>query len=417
MVTVDPMTTTSTGLGLVRQPGTILFGPDQRRSIAGAVGAIGRRALICTDLRMAESAEFAEILDSFIKAGIQTSVYSNVEAELPRANVEDLVARQAGQPVDVVVGLGGGSCLDMAKVASLMLTYGGLVSDYYGEFKVPGPTLPIVTVPTTGGTGAESTCISVIHDPDLGMKVGIASPHLEATVAVVDPVFTLSCPPGLTAATGADALSHLVEAFTARAKEPEPGTVDQYVYVGKNVLTDAHCRVGIALLGTSLERVMLDPGDLEARTDTMRAALHAGLAINTTGTAGAHALQSPIGALTHTPHGFGVGALLPYVMRFNLPERVPEFAEIGRLLGVANAEAELIDQARAGIARIDAILDAIGIPPHLEALGLERAAIPRVVSQAMLATRLTANNPRALTEESMQLILEKAYDGDRAWWW
>ncbi|PZG19315.1 iron-containing alcohol dehydrogenase [Nonomuraea aridisoli] len=405
-----------TGFGVVRQPQTILFGPGERRSIAGAVAAIGNRALIVTDRRMEQSAEFAEILESLAERGADVSVYADVEAELPRTNVEDLLARQDGRTFDVVVAVGGGSCLDMAKVAAVMLTHGGSVSDYYGEFKVPGPTVPIVAVPTTGGTGAESTCISVVYDPDLKMKVGIASPYLEATVAVVDPVFTLTCPPSLTAATGADALSHLVEAFTARSKNPEPGTQDRYVYVGKNVLTDEHCRVGIRLLGTSLERVMAAPDDLEARSDTMRAALHAGLAINTTGTAGAHALQSPIGALTHTPHGFGVGTLLPYVMRFNLPERVPEFAEIGRLLGVADATADDIDQAHAGIERIDEILLAIGVPGDLAELGLDADAIPEVAAQAMLATRLTANNPRPLTEESMRLILDKAFKGDRSWW-
>lgn len=405
-----------TGFGVVRQPGTILFGPGERYSIAGAVASIGNRALIVTDRRMADSPEFKEILDSLAKRGTDVSVYADVEAELPRTNIEDLLAKQEGRRFDVVVGVGGGSCLDMAKAASVLLAHRGAVSDYYGEFKVPGPGVPIVTVPTTGGTGAEATCISVIYDPDLEMKVGIASPFLEATVAVVDPVFTLTCPPKLTAATGADALSHLVEAFTARSKNPESGTQDAYVYVGKNVLTDEHCRVGIRLLGTSLQRVMTAPGDLEARADTMRAALHAGLAINTTGTAAAHALQTPIGALTHTSHGFGVGALLPYVMRFNLPERVPEFAEIGRLLGVADGSRDPIDEAHAGIQRIDEILLAIGVPGDLAELGLEAGAIPKVAAQAMLATRLTANNPRTLTEDSMRFILEKAFKGDRSWW-
>lgn len=403
------------GFGLLRQPSTVLFGPGQRASVAGIVAALGRSALVCTDQRMAASAEFAEMIAQLRESDVTVNVYADVEAELPRTNVEDLLRQVDGTLIDVVIGVGGGSCLDMAKAASVMLTHGGDITSYYGEFQVPGPTTPIVMVPTTAGTGAESTCIAVIYDPDLQMKVGIASPYLEASAAVIDPELTLTCPSGLTAATGADALSHLVESFTAKAKNPGSGTIDGYVYVGKNSLTDAHCRIGIRLLGTSLERVVSDPTDLQARSDTMRAATHAGFAINTTGTAGVHALQSPIGALTHTAHGLGVGALLPYVARYNLPERVPEFAEIAALLGVADGIDATAD-ARAAITRLEEILSVLGIPGDLAELGLDREDIPRIAAHAITATRLTANNPRELTEQSMIEILERAYDGDRSWW-
>ncbi|HEY0248153.1 MAG TPA: iron-containing alcohol dehydrogenase [Gryllotalpicola sp.] len=403
-------------LGLSRQPKAIHFGPGQRFTLPAAITAIGRHALFCTDARMAGSAEFQELVTASEAAGVEVVVYAGVEAELPRSNVEELVARVGATTIDVVVGIGGGSCLDMAKVASVMLAHGGAVSDYYGEFRVPGPATPLITMPTTGGTGAEITCIAVVYDPELKMKVGVASPFLEAQTAIVDPELTLSCPPGLTAATGADALSHLVEAFTARAKNPTPEEIAAHLYVGKNLLTDGYCRVGLGLIGTSLPRVYEEPGDLTARSEQMLASLNAGLAINTTGTAGMHALQSPIGALTHTPHGVGVGTLLPYVARFNLPERLAEFAEIGRLLGAADGSEPLEEQAHLGIERAETILAGIGVPRDLAALGLDRADIPEVARQAMQATRLTANNPRELTIEAAILILEKAYEGDHSWW-
>ena len=302
---------------------------------------------------MAASDEYAAIAEALEAHGLTVHLFSHTAPDLPRENIVEAVAQFAGQQIDVVIGLGGGSCLDMAKVTAVMLARGGDVREIYGENVIEGPGVPVIAVPTTGGTGAEVTCISVVFDADKGMKVGVASPYLEAHAAVIDPELTLTCPPGLTAATGADALSHLIEAFTGRAKNPTAQQIHQHLYVGKNVLTDMYCRYGLGLLNTSLERIIENPGDLAGRSDTMMAAYCAGMAINTAGTAGAHAIQSPIGALTHTPHGLGVGALLPYVMRFNLPTRVAEFAEIGRVLGVATAGSPELDQARAGIERVD----------------------------------------------------------------
>ena len=315
----------------------------------------------------------------------------------------------------MLVGIGGGSCLDLAKVVSVVLANGGDVRDYYGEYLVPGPGKPVVTIPTTGGTGAEVTCISVIFDRERGMKVGVASPYLEATAAIVDPELTLTCPPALTAATGADALTHLIESFTGRAKNPGPAEIASKLYVGKNVLADVYARTGLAIAGTSLEAVAASPGDLRARSDTMFAAYCAGMAINTAGTAGAHAIQSPIGNITHTSHGFGVGALLPYVMRYNLPARIGEFAEVGRLLAACEASAPELEQAKAGIERVDAILAALGVPADLKALGLGTGDFGYVADQSLLATRLIDNNPRPLDREGIGWILDRGYAGDRSW--
>jgi len=404
------------GLGLLRQPKTVVFGPGQRSQLPYLARELGTSALVCTDERMAGSEQYAQILLALEAQGITVSVYSHTAPDLPRENIVEATEKFAGHQIDVVIGLGGGSCLDMAKVTAVMLARGGDVREIYGEIMIETPGLPVITVPTTGGTGAEVTCISVVYDAEKGMKIGVASPYLEAHAAVIDPELTLTCPPGLTAATGADALSHLIESFTDRAKNPSPEQIQKHLYVGKNVLTDVYCRYGLGLLNRSLERVVANPGDIDARSDTMMAAYCAGMAINTAGTAGAHAIQSPIGALTHTAHGFGVGALLPYVMRFNLPARVAEFAELGRLLDVADANATDVEQARAGILRVEEILAAMGVPLDLKSLGLDQSQIPYVADQALLATRLTANNPRELTKDAIVGILQKGYENDRSFW-
>lgn len=404
------------GLGLLRQPSTVLFGPGQRRQLPLLVAPLGRKVLVCTDARMATTADFADVVSSLERAGVEVSVYSDVAPDLPRENILELQGRFAGAGIEVVVGLGGGSCLDMAKVASLVLTHGGDIRDYYGENLVPGPTMPVVTVPTTGGTGAEVSCISVVFDGDRGVKIGVASAHLEARIAIIDPELTLTCPPGLTAATGADALSHLIESFSDRAKNPSPEEIDRHLYVGKNVLTDIFCRTGLGLLNRSLERVVADPSDLQARSDTMLAAFCGGMALNTAGTASAHAIQSPIGNLTHTPHGMGVGALLPYVMRFNLPVRVAEFAELAEVFGVAEPTASPLDNARAAILRVEELLAALGVPLNLRDLGVQEEHIELIAEQALLSTRLLANNPRELTRESIATIVRRGYDDDRTWW-
>lgn len=404
------------GIGLLRQPSTVLFGPGQRRQIPRIVSEIAGHVLMVTDARMATTPEFIELVETIAAQGVSVSTYAGTEPDLPRGNVVEITERFGGAAIDAIVGIGGGSCMDLAKVASVVLGNGGDVRDYYGEFVVPTPGCPVITVPTTGGTGAEVTCISVIYDEDKGMKVGVASPHLEAYCAVIDPELTLSCPPGLTAAAGADALSHLVESFTGRAKNPTAEDVAARLYAGKNLLADTYARTGLALLNTALPAVATRPGDLQARSDTLFGAYCAGMAINTAGTAGAHAIQSPIGNLTHTPHGFGISALLPYVMRYNLPTRVPEFAEIGRVLGVADPADTELAQAHSAIARIEEILAALGAPLDLRTLGLSPADFGFVAEQAMLATRLTANNPRELTATAVVAILERGYAADRSWW-
>ncbi|GLT11196.1 alcohol dehydrogenase [Sulfitobacter porphyrae] len=404
------------GLGLVRQPKTVLFGPGQRGQLGLYARGFGTRVLMVTDERMATTPEFKAMHDDLSAAGMKISIYDQALPDLPRQNVIDATAPFARGSIDVIVGIGGGSCMDLAKAVSVILAHGGDVRDYFGEFAVPGPGIPIITIPTTGGTGAEVTSLAIVYDDENQMKMAIADAHIAPAIAIIDPELTLSCPPGLTAATAADALSHLVEAYTARPKNPTPQQIATQIYVGKNRITDMFCTQGLTLMNKSLGAVVDDPSDLAARSDVMFAAYCAGMAINTTGTAAAHAIQSPMAAIGHTPHGFGVGALLPYVMRFNLPYCTSEFAQIGQTLGVVRPGQSERDQGRAAITRIEELLEKTGTPMELASLGVEETHFDQIAASSVKATRLVLNNPAPMTEQAIKALLARGVAGDRSWW-
>src|SRR6478609_8301325 len=356
-------------LGVLRGPRQVLFGAGQRHALGTVVSALGSRALVCTDARFGATPEFAQLVRLLEDAGVQVTSYTEVEPDVPVHQVVECAARAAGHGPDVVVGMGGGSCLDLAKAVAVLLTHGGAPADYYGELRVPGPVLPVIALPTTAGTGSEVTPVAVLTDPERISKVGISSPHLIPHAAVCDPELTLGCPPGLTASAGADALSHVIEAFTAIRRPATAQLASERVFVGKNELTDTYALLGIRLIAGSLHRAWTTPDDVEAREAMMLGATAGGFALGSAGTAAAHAIQYPVGALTHTPHGVGVGALLPYVMEFNRPARVAEMAAIALAMG-AQADASPEDLADEAIDRVAALLTSVGIPSTLADLGL-----------------------------------------------
>jgi alcohol dehydrogenase len=401
-------------LGVLRLPRTVLFGPGQRHAVADTVAGLGRAALICTDQRMAASPELTEMVTEIRAAGVGVNVFGGTEPELPVEGVVACVEGLAGVEVEVVVGVGGGSCLDMAKVVALLLAHGGRPQDYYGESAVPSPILPVVAVPTTSGTGSEATPVAVLADPDREMKVGISSLHLIPHTAVCDPELTHSCPAGLTAISGADAVTHLVESFTAVARTPTPRLAHERVFIGKSALTDHIALQGLELMGRSLLNAYHHPSHAGARHDVMLAAFAGGVALGTAGTAAAHALQYPLGAATHTPHGLGVGTLMPYVMRYNLPVRVKEFAQIARTLRVEESDADEAMLARAGVEAVDALIDGLGLPRTIAELGLPEDRVEWMAEHGMGATRLVQNNPRPLDLSAMVAISRAAFTGDRA---
>lgn len=399
---------------VLRLPPEILFGKRQRHALGTIAAKHGRRALVCTDERLAATDEFREILAALKTAAIDVHVHDRVLPDVPRDTVAACVEEARSFAPDMVIGIGGGSCLDMAKCAALLLSHGGRLQDYYGEFKVPGRVLPVIAVPTTAGTGSEVTPVAVISDPDRTLKVGISSPHLIAAAAICDPELTMTCPPGLTAIAGADAMTHAIEAFTAARRGTGHELPQQHVFIGKSDLTDHFALLAIKLLGRSLEKACRDGSDEEARADVMMGALAAGCAFGTAGTAAAHAIQYPVGALTHTAHGLGVAVMMPYVMNYNRASSATDMAEIAIALGLDCAGMDAPAAAEAAIREVARIFAAIGIKPTLKDLGLAADRLDWVSEQALGIERLIKNNPRAIDLAAMRRLVQAAYDGDLA---
>jgi alcohol dehydrogenase class IV len=402
-----------TFFGVMRLPRSVLFGAGQRKAIGAIAAQIGNRALICTDARFGSDSELRNIVANLTQCGVTTEVFDQTPPEVPLESIDGCVKQAAAFSPRLVIGIGGGSCMDMAKVVALLLTHGGGVRDYYGEFKVPGPTLPVIAVPTTSGTGSEVTPVAVIGDTERNLKVGIASPYLIAHAAVCDPELTLGCPPSLTATCGADALTHAIEAFTAGPRQADPLLPLQNVFVGKNALSDHFASLAISSIWTSLRCAYNNGSDVEARERMMLGALAAGCAFGVAGTALAHALQYPIGAATHTPHGVGVATLLPYVMEFNRPSCVKAFADIARLIQVGDAKSSEEELSYRAVDAVASLFESVGIPRTLRDLGLPADQQMWTAERGFAVTRLVKNNPREADLSAMQAITKAAFSGNR----
>ncbi|MDO5864404.1 MULTISPECIES: iron-containing alcohol dehydrogenase [Paenarthrobacter] len=402
-----------TTFGVLRLPRTVVVGASQRFAVAGIAAEIGSNVLVCTDPRVAASEELQELVRTLEGQNLTVRVFGETEAELPVPGIIACVEELKGQDIDVIIGFGGGSCMDMAKVVSVLLTHGGVPSDYYGEFKVPGPVKPVIALPTTAGTGSEATAIAVVSDPGLGMKMGISSPHIIPFASVCDPELTYSCPPSLTAATGADTFVHLIESFTAITRNPTPTLASERVFVGRNVLTNSLALDGIRLVGRSLATAYKDPDNVEARGDMMLAALYGGIVLSNAGTAAAHAIQYPVGALTHTPHGVGVGLLLPYVVRHNFSAIIPQLGQIAEALGRDIKGMDARDAAVAGVEAIDEVIAAIELPSTLAELGVKENDLARIAELSLNSKRLIDNNPLPLNLAAVGSIVQAAFAGDR----
>lgn len=390
--------------GTIRAPRELVFGSGQRHSLGRIANKLGGRALVVTDARLAADAEFAATIEQLEKAGLAVRVDDTTLPDVPVDSAAASAAAARDFAPDVVVGIGGGSCLDMAKCLAVLLTHGGRPQDYYGEYNVPGPVMPIIALPTTAGTGSEVTPVAVLSDAERSLKVGISSPHIIPTASICDPDLTLTCPPGLTAVAGADALTHAIEAFTAIRRDPVAGIAQERVFIGKNAFSDHFALRAISLLWQGLEAAYKDGSNTRAREKVMMGATFAGLAFGVAGTAAAHAIQYPVGALTHTAHGAGVACLMPYVMRWNAPQISGELAEIAGATG--------LDGADEVIPAVAALFSRLGIAPTLRELGLEEDRLDWVAEQSCGIARLVQNNPRPLPLPDMRRLVAAAYSGD-----
>ena len=392
--------------GTIRAPREIIFGAGQRETLGTVAGRLGQRALVVTDERLAGDSLFHEMMANLDAHDVTVLIEPGTLPDVPVDSALAAAQRARDFAPDMVIGIGGGSCLDMAKCVALLLTHGGVPQDYYGEMKVPGPVLPLIAVPTTAGTGSEVTPVAVLSDSARHLKVGISSPWLIPAAAICDPDLTQSCPPGLTAIAGADALTHAIEAFTASRPPTTPLLTQERVFIGKNAVSDHFALTAISLLWQGLERACRDGSDTEARALVMQGATFAGLAFGVAGTAAAHAIQYPVGAMTHTAHGAGVACLMPWVMAWNRPAIGPELAQMAVAMGLSDADAV--------IPAVSALFARIGIPSTLKALGLVEGSIDEVAGLALGIERLIRNNPRPLDHIGMTSLLRAAFAGDAA---
>jgi alcohol dehydrogenase class IV len=378
----------------VRTPASIVFGLGACESLADRLKAFPEGpVLIVTDPGLARAGLADRIQRLVAASGRKTALYDGVRPDPDTDSVLGCVASAAAAQAQVIIGLGGGSALDVAKVAAVLRVNGGTVADYVGIGKVPRRGLPTILMPTTAGTGSEVSPIAVISDKAQHLKLGVVSPHLYCDLALVDPVLTVPCPPKVTAASGIDTLTHAVEIFTNRFS---------------STLIDPLALESIRLTGRNLLRCVQEGSDLGAREGMARASLYAGLGLGPVNTAAVHALAYPLGAMFDVPHGLANSALLPYVMEFNWQTSEEKYAQIGAALG-APAALSVSDRARAAVEKVVALARAVGIPQHLKEIGIPENAIPDMAQAAMKVTRLLRNNPRELTLADAEAIYRRAY--------
>lgn len=310
--------------------------------------------------------------------------------------VKDLQAAiEAGRQARAaaVIGIGGGSVMDVAKLVAALLDGRQQISAVFGIGQLAARTVPLACLPTTAGTGSEVSPIAIVQDPADGQKKAVISPHMVPDAAFVDPALTVGAPREVTAASGIDALTHCIEAYANRQAHP---------------FVDAWALEGIRRIGRSLARACEQGDDLEARTDMAYGSLCGGLCLGPVNTAAVHALAYPLGSDHGVAHGVSNAVLLPHVLEFNLPAMPARYAAIARALGVQE-DGDDLQVARRGVALIRALLVSCGMPMGIRQLGVPEAALPRMVEAAMKVQRLLVQNPRPVTADDARDIYQRAY--------
>jgi alcohol dehydrogenase len=386
--------------------GRVFFGWGIAEELRTISKELGKRAMICTDKNMVKSG-IADRVESLLKeGGAEVLVFPEGRPEVDLATIEASAKAAREFNPDVMIGVGGGSNMDLGKCTAILLKYGGPLTKYYGEHAVPGPLMDIVCIPTTSGTGSEVSPVAVVADPDRFMKVGIATRRIIPKWALVDPSLTVSCPPHVTSHSGMDALSHAIESFCAKVPE---GRSPHAIFVGKNPASDGFAKEAITLIAKSLQTAVNDPSNREGREGMALASLLAGMAFSAAGTATVHALQYPVGEATHTSHGLGNAVLMPAVMKAILKSRIPEMAYIARAFDANLAKVsdqEAAEQAPELVAKLG---DKVMIPRGLGSIGMKREQIGEMAELATSVKRLLDNSPVSFDKEALIGILEEAY--------
>jgi len=354
----------------------------------------GSRVLVITDAGIKAAGLLDLVARVLDQAQLCFHVFADVEPD-PGIEVvtKSVETAKAFQP-NVILGIGGGSSLDISKTTSVLLTNPGSVYDYLGMDLVPAPGVPLILIPTTAGTGSEVTSISVLSDSRDNVKKAVVSPHLFARCVMLDPQLTLGLPSHITARTGMDALVHAIESFTG---------------VRATVFTDTLNLQAIRMIAKNLRKAYANGDDRQARENMLYASCIAGMAFSNTQNGLDHAIALAIGGRFHLPHGLLTAFICPWVMEYNLLATPEKFKEIARAFGENPDGMPDIEGARLAVKSVKNLLDDLGISYKLGTYNVPLDAIPSLAKATMGATRLISNNPRKPSVQDIEMVLQSNY--------
>jgi len=374
----------------------ILFGLGVIGDLGNRVRSLGAtKVTIVTDEGVAAAGILDRVFGILEKNGLACSVFGQVEKEPSLENVEHAFQETSGTSCQAVLGLGGGSSLDVAKMVAVLLKYGGNLRDYLGLDKVPGRGIPTILIPTTAGTGSEVSKYAIFDNREAKTKLGAVSNHLIADLAVVDPELTVSMPPAVTAATGADAFIHAVEGYVAVKATP---------------LSDLLALEAVRIIYENLPAAFADGQNIPARYQMAYGSMLAGIVLNLAGASSSHALAYPIGSEYHVPHGVGCMLTFLEVMEYFAMADIPKFARMAQAMGVKTDSMSPRQAAQQAIEEMRKLVNYIEIPHKLSAINMDRRLIePFAKSVVANQQRLLTNGPRRLNEKDIRMIYERSY--------
>jgi len=352
-----------------------------------------RNALLITDAGLIKAGLIAPVIKNLEETGFSVTVFDEVVADPPETIVYRCVAAAQQARADIIIGLGGGSSLDIAKVTAVLAHSEQPLAEMYGIGKVTGSRLPMVLIPTTAGTGSEVTNIAIITTGET-TKMGVVSPQLYADFVLLDAELTLGLPEIHTAATGIDAMVHAIEAYTSRHK--------------KNPVSDALAREALRLLGANLIRACQDRSDRAAREGMLLGATLAGQAFSNSPVAAVHALAYPLGGHYHVAHGLSNALMLGPVLRFNARAAASLYAELADVLDIPGG-GDTDTRSAAFVDHMLHLMEQSGAPRRLRDVGVTEDSLPRLASDAMLQTRLLTNNPVEVHEHDALNLYREAF--------
>ena len=381
-------------VNIFRSPNKIIFGNGTVSQVGAEAEKMGAgKALIVTDAGVVKSGLVAEVEKSLKASKIDYGIFDRVEAEPPARIVDECAREVTEKKYDIIIGVGGGSSLDVAKGASIVVTNGGKVLDYVGREMVPRAGIPKILIPTTAGTGSEVTWVFVVTDEADNDKKVIFSYYNLADVAIVDPLLTLSMPPKLTADTGVDALTHAVETYVSRTSTP---------------FGDILALEAIRLIGENLPVAYAKAENVEARYNMSLGATVAGLAFGSGGVGAVHALAYVLDTEYHMSHGRTNAIMLPYVVDYNKTGDLNKYARIAQAMGEKTEGLSDYQAVERLVLRLHQLLADVGIPDKLSAYGISADDLPKLVAGGMKQSRLFVPNPRDLTEADVEKIYRSA---------